>query len=389
MCKPKVLFVASTAEYGSGECLLVDYLLSQNEKRFVPVVAFPGKGPLEQELREAGLETIIIPGKDWLTDLRLLWKQPFLWLGNLKSFIEMSEIIQKKEIKLVASFSFINWTGALSARQEGIPHIWLIREVMTTKKKNRLIFFWGKWLARRLANDLSINVLLESSLAAALFSRRRMQEKARVIRPAIDAEKFLSRLNEFPEQSQEKEPRIGLFINDLSFKKIERMVSEIYLARESLDLKKVLLFFPGLETKRVERIKARIRRECCFQELSLEFPSFYPRSSIWRQIRAAVIVPGVDPLSRLVLEAGLAALPVFVEESASAELVIPGETGFVFKDDDYRALVKMLVEILEGRNLSQSIGKSAREHIIRNYQLKAWEETFEKIAEESLFLPQR
>jgi glycosyltransferase involved in cell wall biosynthesis len=388
MGKPRVLFVAGTAEYGSGECLLVDYLLTPNEKKISPIVAFPGQGLLEQKLREAGLETVIIPGKDWLTDLHLLWKQPFLWLCNLKSFIEMSGIIQKKEIKLVASFSFINWTGALSARQEGIPHIWLIREVMT-RKKNRLIFFWGKWLASRLANDLSTNVLLESALAATLFSRKRMRKKARILPPAIDAEEFLSKLDEFAEQSKATEPEIGLFINDPDPKKTIKILSQIYRARENLSLKKLFLFFPGLEKKRIERIKTKILRERCFEELSLEFPSFYSRPSIGRELRAAIIVPGIDPLSRLVLEAGLAALPVFVEESASSELIIPGETGFVFKDDDYQTLVEVLVEVLKNKDFSQSIGKSAREHIIQNYHLKTWQERFEQIIEESLFLPQR
>jgi len=396
MDKPAVLFVAGSAEFGSGECLLLDYLLSGKEKIITPIVAFPGQGFLEQQARETGLEAMAVPTKAYLTGSHLLWKQPFSWLYNLRSFVRMARIIRTKSIKLVVSFSFINWTGALSARQEGIPHIWIIREVLA-KKNNQLNFFWGKWLASRLANDLSVRILLESFLSAELFKRKRTREKAEILPPAIDAERFLSRLNESLAGAPEPESGIALFINDLNLKKIEKIISAVSeaienQARKSMSSSKLFLFFPGLEEKKVERLKNWLGHQGLgdksgLEFSDLEFSDFYSWPSLWKRFSAAIIIPGFDPLSRLVLEAGLAGVPVFVEESPSAELLIPGETGFVFKDDDYRDLAEVLVEVLKNPGYRQSMGDSARKHLAQNYSLEVWQERFEKIIEESLSFP--
>jgi hypothetical protein len=148
MDKPTVLLVAGSAELGSSESLLLDYLLSSGEKFFNPIIIFPAEGPLTALFSQSGLETLIIPGKDYLTDFHQLWKQPLAWIYNLSSFVKMRRVIRSRRVRLVISLSFINWTGALSARQEGIPHIWMIREDLSAPK-SYLKFFWGEWLASR------------------------------------------------------------------------------------------------------------------------------------------------------------------------------------------------------------------------------------------------
>ncbi|MBC7362810.1 MAG: glycosyltransferase family 4 protein [Candidatus Aminicenantes bacterium] len=396
MEKPRVLLVAGSAKYGSGECLLLDYLLSPKEKFLSPIVVFPDEGPLLEKAREAGLETLVIPGKDYLTDFHQLWKQPIAWVYNLRSFVRMSRVIRTRKVHLVISLSFINWTGALSARQEGIPHIWMIREVLS-KRHSRLNFFWGKWLASQLANDLSVRVLLESSLAAEMFSRKRTREKAEVLPPAIDAERFLSRLNESLAGSPEPESGIALFINDLNLKKIEKIINAVSeaienQARKSTSSSKLFLFFPGLEEKKVERLKNWLGHQGLgdksgLEFSDLEFSDFYSWTSLRKRFSAAIIIPGFDPLSRLVLEAGLSMVPVFVEEGPASELLINGETGFVIKGEDYQGLAGNLVKVLKNKDYRQSIGAAARQHLIQNYSLEAWKTRFEKIIEKSLSLP--
>lgn len=396
MEKPRVLLVAGSAKYGSGECLLLDYLLSPKEKVLSPIVVFPDEGRLLEKAREAGLETLVIPGKDYLTDFHQLWKQPIAWVYNLRSFVRMSRVIRTRKVHLVISLSFINWTGALSARQEGIPHIWMIREVLS-KRHSRLNFFWGKWLASQLANDLSVRVLLESSLAAEMFSRKRTREKAEVLPPAIDAERFLSRLNESLAGSPEPESGIALFINNLNLKKIEKIISAVSeaienQARKSTSSSKLFLFFPGLEEKKVERLKNWLGHQGLgdksgLEFSDLEFSDFYSWTSLWKRFSAAIIIPGFDPLSRLVLEAGLSMVPVFVEEGPASELLIHGETGFVIKGEDYQGLAGNLVKVLKNKDYRQFIGAAARQHLIQNYSLEAWKARFEKIIEKSLSLP--
>ncbi|MGB9763828.1 MAG: hypothetical protein ACPLZD_00530 [Candidatus Saccharicenans sp.] len=134
MEKPTILLSAGSGKFGSGELLFLDYLLSSGEKWFNPLIIFPSDGPLVTAYEKAGLETIIIPGLDYLTDSHEIWRQPLAWVYNLSSFMRVRRLIRKRNVRLVVSLSFINWTGALSARQEGIPHIWMIREVLSGEK---------------------------------------------------------------------------------------------------------------------------------------------------------------------------------------------------------------------------------------------------------------
>lgn len=386
--KVRTLIVAGSARFGSGESLLFDYLLRPEEKIILPVIIFPEEGPLVEKARESGLEVLVIPGKDYLTDFYRLWKQPLAWVYNLGSFVKTSRVIRNRRIQLVISWSFLNWTGALSARQEGIPHIWMIREVLS-RRAGRLNFFWGRWLASQLANDLSVKVLLESKAVAKMFARKRTREKAEILPPAIDGEKFLAGLSDWSDEANQGSD-VALFINVLDFEKIEKIIRAVMEAFEKKNQKKekdkIVLFFPGLEKEKIKILKKKLFGRGLNDQLKLDFPECWSWPGDGKRFCAAIFLPGFDPLTRLVLEAGLSLIPVFVEDSPASELLVQGKTGFVFKDD-YQELANNLSEVMKDKNYRQSIGVAARQHFIQNYSLQTWKVRFEKIVEESLSLP--
>lgn len=384
--KPEILFVAGSGEFGSGEWQIIDYLSSPDEKPFAPELIFPEAGRLVEKAREAGLQVRIIKGHNYLTELKELWRQPIAWVYNLSSFVKTSAVIRKKRIQMVISLSFINWTGALAARQEGVSHIWMIREVLSGRT-NWLNFFWGRWLASRLANDLSVRVLLESSLAAEMFRRKRTQEKSLVLPPAIDADRFEQQLGNL--DSGRPGSGLALFFSGFDIRRVREVldvVNEVASEkRKGSDFfTRVLMFFPGLNQKQHDKLKERIHRESAGLSFKLEsFPLDWLPSE-WRNFRAAVVFPGFDPLSRIVLEAGLARVPVMVEKGASSELVVPERTGFVFDYRDYSSLEAFLRLIVSNQDTGRQMGAAAREHILRNFNLLPWKQRFESIVTEAL-----
>jgi len=379
--KPQVLFIAGSGEFGSGECQILDYLQLPGEKPLMAGLIFPAEGRLVEQARAAGLEVRVIKGHDYLTDFRELWRQPLAWVYNLGSFVRTSAVIRKKRVHLVLSLSFINWTGALAARQEGVSHVWMIREVLSGRT-NWLNFFWGQWLASRLANDLSVQVLLESSLAAEMFRRKRTREKSLILPPAIDATRFRQQL---PEQRPGDQPaEVAIFFSGPNLKRILETLGVISRVatggREKPDQPTaVSLFFPGLKKKRRQALEEKIRREPAPPGLSLEFPDFDCLPAGWIKFRLAVIFPGFDPLSRIVLESGLAGVPVIVEQGAASELVIPGQTGFVFEHRDYDQLAVCLKKILKNPKRGRQLGLAAKEHVEKHFDIKSWKEKFERI----------
>jgi len=389
--KPEVLFVAGSGEFGSGECQIIDYLLTPEAKPFSSELIFPATGRLVSMAAGAGLQTRVIKGYDYLTDFKELWRQPLAWVYNLSIFVRTSAVIRKKKARLVVSLSFINWTGALAARQEGVSHIWMIREVLSGRT-NWLNFFWGQWLASRLANDLSVRVLLESSLAAEMFRRKRTREKSLVLPPAIDISRFDDQLEQ--NVSGDRPGVAALFFSGPDLKRVReavRALSEVVAGRrdEAGSIESVSIFFPGLSEKSRRHLEDSIRNESGGSGLELEFPDFPGLQDGWRNFRVAIVFPGFDPLSRVVLEAGLARVPVMVEKGAASELVIHGRTGFVFDYRDYASLGAFLRVITRNPERGRQMGLSAREHVLKHYNLNTWKARFEGIITEVLFSPER
>jgi glycosyltransferase involved in cell wall biosynthesis len=390
MEKPAVLLVAGSAEFGSGECQILDYLRCPDKKPFCPQIIFPAEGPLVEQARKAGLNAYVIKGRDYLTSFKELWRQPLAWVYNLSSFVKMSAIIRKMNIQLVLSLSFVNWTGALSARQEGITHVWMIREVLSGRK-NWLNFFWGKWLASRLANDLSAQVLLESSLAAEMFRRKRIREKALILPPAIDVDGFDEQLTRLLKNCQVEKSGVSFFFSSPDVKRVKEAVlaawSGISYSQESQQ-PGLFLFFPGLKAKALGALKEKILDELRGSGLHPEFPDFGKLPAWWKTFKAAVIFPGFDPMSRIVLEAGLAGVPVLMERGAASEQVLHGLTGFVFDCQNYKELGFYLKSILMDKERACQMGRAAREHISEHHSLESWKKKFEQILTRVLFFPE-
>ena len=302
----------------------------------------------------------------------------------------MSSIIRQDNIQLVLSLSFINWTGALSARQEGIAHVWMIREVLSGRK-NWLSFFWGKWLASRLANDLSALVVLESSLAAEMFQNKRSREKTRILPPAIDVDRYDEQLSNFSENHRFERPGVGFFFSLPDVKKVKEIVlaakSEIQISQESQQ-PGIYLFFPGFKEKTRQELQKEILNELEGSGLQPVFPELGRLPSLWKKFKAAVIVPGFDPMSRLILEAGLARVPVIVERGAASELVVHGQTGFIFDYQEYKEFSSYLKSVLKYKELASQVGQAAREEIIEHYSLESWQQKFEQLLAEILPLPE-
>lgn len=389
MEKPAVLLVAGSAEFGSGECQLLDYLRYPGKKPFSPYIIFPSDGPLVELAKESGLNAGVVQSRDYLTGFKELWRQPLAWVYNLNSFIKMSAIIRQNNIRLVLSLSFINWTGALSARQEGIAHIWMIREVLSGRK-NCLNFFWGTWLASRLANDLSVLMLPESSLAAEIFQKKRTREKTRILPPAIDVDRYDEQLNQFSENCRDEKPGVGFFFSLPDVHKVKETVlaarSEILSSQERQQLG-LFLFFPGFKEKTKQELKEKVMKELEGSGLQPEFPEFGRLPSLWKKLQVAVIVPGFDPMSRIVLEAGLAKVPVIVERGTASELVVHGRTGVIFDYQAYKDYSSYLKSVLTNKKQACQMAQAAREHIIKHYSLDTWKQKFEQLLAGILSLP--
>lgn len=385
MEKPAVLFVAGNSFFGSGEIVLIEYLTREKELPFHPVLVFPSPGPLLERTCEAGLESVLVKSRDYLTDFRSMLHQPFSWVFNLFSFIKISSIIRKRRVQLVVSLSFMNWTGALAARQEGIRHIWMIREIMTGGK-SRPRFFWGKWLAGRLANDLSGTVILESEAAASLFQGKRGKDKARLILPGIDIDSFKTGYTGISAENK-KHKNLTVFWGSRDSKRFRRLIDflkyiRINWMKDNYPDSTIEIFFPGLPSVRISKFKKALSEENFDCQIRNEEIYFEP--GLWKSSAVAIIIPGFDPLSRLVLEAGLAHVPVLLGRETPEELYINSQTGFIYDEEQPAEMSSLLRKLLDDEEFHQRIGNEAEKHVVNNFSMERWKREFEEIIQKYL-----
>lgn len=86
-----------------------------------------------------------------------------------------------------------------------------------------------------------------------------------------------------------------------------------------------------------------------------------------------------EGLSNTILEAMASGLPAVVTKvGGSPEIVIDGETGYLFEVSNIEQLAGYLCQLLEDKNLLAKISKQARQHVADNYSLQGMVENYQQ-----------
>ena len=85
------------------------------------------------------------------------------------------------------------------------------------------------------------------------------------------------------------------------------------------------------------------------------------------------------------IEAMLHAKPVVAADHGGlTEIVLPGETGFLFKNNNAGSLAEHLEKVIVDKDLQKRFGKAGKERVYSTFTLEKHTEKIEKIFEEIL-----
>ncbi len=86
-----------------------------------------------------------------------------------------------------------------------------------------------------------------------------------------------------------------------------------------------------------------------------------------------------EAIGMVVPEAMACGTPAIVSNTAGANTyVVDGFNGYLFKSGDYKDLAKK-IKLLQDRNKRETFGKHAKEHVLKNFEIKVVTKNFEKI----------
>ena len=131
----KVLFLDHTATLGGGELALLQIVSNLDKNRYQPTVVLFSEGKLVRQLRDVGIETIILPLNSEIAETRKDSISPRSLLKvkaareTLTFAFRLARFIRQNNFDLVYTNSLkSDIIGGLAARLAGRPLIWHIRD---------------------------------------------------------------------------------------------------------------------------------------------------------------------------------------------------------------------------------------------------------------------
>ena len=94
-----------------------------------------------------------------------------------------------------------------------------------------------------------------------------------------------------------------------------------------------------------------------------------------------MILPSVsEGLARVIFESQVTACPVLVTDAPGMQdIVIDGQTGYIFESNDLESLVEKIDYIIQNYNEATSVGINAKDFILSNYSSDNFKFSFKKI----------
>lgn len=379
--KKNILFVSHSAELYGAERVLFLNIEGLNKKKFNSILVLPRHGPLGELAEKMGVETIYVPSKWWVTEKRKVWKQPFSWVWNLKSLVQMARLIDKKKIDLVFSNSVVNLTGALAARLKNIPHIWNLHEILEGPC-SPVGFLLGKRALVGIISALSTRILVNSDLTGLPFKKNNKLRKINIgIRgnhrvkasSAALRRKFGFDTNDFV---------IGVVGKIYPEKGQKEVVEAVNILRKAQPQVK-LLIVGGVRKAGYQR---KIQSFILFNHLERHVVATGYRTDIYdilSMIDLLVVASTIESFGRVALEAMAVKTPVLaVRKGGISEVISTGENGLLVESRDPEILAQGVRSVLESPEQVSRIIERGFQKVKEKYSLENQIGGTEKVIEE-------
>jgi glycosyltransferase involved in cell wall biosynthesis len=377
-----VLFLSHTAELNGAERWLLETLGRLDPARFRPVLAAPGPGPLTRAAEAAGIESAAVPMRWWLTSAGRAWKQPAAWVWNVRGVRRLAAFIRERKIGLVFTNTAATMTGAWAARAAGVPHIWMIHELLGRPRPQLVCLLGRRWL---------LDFIVRSSAAVLVNS-----EAAR--RPFPDLDRISIVYNAMPEWSDLRpagtrravRTRWGFAAADFLCGVVgkvcrDKRQREVVLAVAALRKRypRLKLLVIGAEPKSGYARELRRLVQSRALDDAVVFAGFQDDiHSLYGALDLVVIGSGRESFGRPALEAQSLGVPVLaVAGGGIGEIVEHGRTGWIAESGTPEAIAAGIAHVLdhpgEARQAAERGRKAVRKRFAPDVQTRKIEAALE------------
>ncbi|MFC2163456.1 glycosyltransferase family 4 protein [Acidobacteriota bacterium] len=378
-----VLFLSHTSELNGAELWLLQFLTGLNRSKFNPLLVVPYPGPLADCAQTAGVQTVLIPFKWWLTEKVGLWKQPLSWLWNARSVLRLARLIEERKVDAVVSNSAASFSGALAAKAKAIPHIWAVHEILG-KKKPQLSFLLGQRILIRLIQSLSCKVVISSRATGLCFGE---SEKVRLVYSGVDLptgdlpdpKVFRTRFN-----LSEDDVVLGMVGRICNEKGQREMIQALGLLSTDYPRLKLLLAGGVKDKNYLSSLQKIIERENLGNRVI--FAGFQKDIiSLLDALDCLVVASKMESFGRTIIEAMAVRTPVIAVRSGGIpEIITSGENGLLLDSRKPEELKKAIISFFHDQAAFQRAADEGVETVKKGFLLQNQIHGIESVLEECL-----
>lgn len=361
--KQRIGLIIPTLDQGGAEKQLVLLAKGLDRNRFQPhVILLTRDGPYRQELEEAGVPVTLI-GKRFKLDIG--------------SFFRLVRFLKQQRFDVVHTWIFAaNSYGRLAARLAKVPHI-ICGERCVDPWKRWWHFAIDRYLARYTDRIITNSSGVVDFYTAHKISREFFEVIPNAVPPVnLDPTARLSireKLNVAPDSKL-----IGIVGRLWPQKGLKDLLWAMELMRVIRDDTYLIVVGDGPERQRLEYYRDQIGLG--------QRVRFVGHQNAARQWIEALDVLWNGSLyegqSNVILEAMQVGVPVVATDIAgNRDLILPGETGFLYPLGDLATLARQTQQLLSDTELYVRFAQAAQIRVQQKFSLKAMISAHEKLYE--------
>lgn len=377
-----VLYLDHTAKWSGGEIALLRLLEALDRRRVTPVVALGEDGPLAERLREAGIETHILPLSGKAREVRkdsLGAGALFRHAGTLRHYLAYARQIarfarQRGAVLLHCNSLKSDLYGALAGRLARLPVLWHVRDHIDPTYLPRPAVTGFRALAKRLPTLVVTN---SESTSEKLFPEGVPQQTCRAVHDGL-ADRELTAAAPPPLTApgdsaawKHDPPRIGIVGRITSWKGQHVFLEAAAKLRKAggQDAHFVLLGAPLFGE---EAYEAKLRALAEAPELSGRVAFLGFRNDVVSVLRDLDILIHAsttpEPFGQVVIEGMAEGLPVIASDGGGVrEIITHGENGILTPMGDSDALAREMSGLLADPARARRIARAGYAHVRANF----------------------
>ncbi len=374
-----ILYINATAELGGTDTDLFATVRALDKARFRPLVLLPGPGPFDDAYAALGVEVLHAP----LPVINRAARPGPLLASLAASVGQIHRLIGARGVDLVYTNSLLVLSGGLAARLAGRPSLWHSGEFLD---RPRLV---GQALYA-LTGALAARIIVSSAAVRARFpawARGRID----VVHNGIDLDRFQPAQDGAGVRRQLGIPAdvpvvgfVGRFIPWKGAHQFLRMAARVRAAVPEAHFLLVgsrLPAYPNHEASLRATIHA-LGLEACTTLLAdrLDIPDLLTAMDVFVHCSTRP-----EPFGIVIVEAMAAAKPVVaVRAGGVPEIIDRPDLGLLVPLGDVDAAAAAVIRLLRDRPLAEQLGRAARAHVTRHFDITAVTRRVEAIYEQVL-----